>query len=468
MDSLGYCVRATDVALFLQINSNNHVMGMSPPSYVGPPPPVPACDDPLAHPPPGSAAPAPVYCVNLRFLLLISGDIECNPGPENDSLRKNCLNEDGICQACEKDAQNEYMNCFICKNNLHVIGCTEAALIQTSFHKNTWPGMHQNWPCLNFICPACMEDNKSKEDIAMSGRVRVLEESAASTSNKLGNIEQLLTELISNPEKKSYAAIAKPREQPSVIIIEKPTEPHNVEENNVRLAEITSAAIKEKAGIQRSFTNEDGRTVLVCNSEKSKKAMLPHVEKVFKERKINTPAPRLPTISVPFITRQYDNAELLRVLHQQNEDRGIPFTEDDAKVLFSAPMKDKDGYFQAVLRVSENTRSRVEANGNRLCIGLSSCPVYDRFFIKRCNRCQELGHFQKDNGGCKKPQVCALCTGGHRTEDCHTDEDQYKCNNCFKANRDEFTHAAYSPQCATYIAEQDKLKKSINYFSKNT
>ena len=39
--------------------------------------------------------------------------------------------------------------------------------------------------------------------------------------------------------------------------------------------------------------------------------------------------------------------------------------------------------------------------------------------------------------------------------------------NCVKAGKDEVSHAAFSFECPSYIAEQDKLKKSINYYSKN-
>ena len=218
--------------------------------------------------------------------------------------------------------------------------------------------------------------------------------------------------------------------------------------------------------MSRSFTNKAGQSVFICNNEKSKKALLPHVEKVFHNRKINTPKPKLPTISVPFIVGKYEKEELLDVLGKQNE--GIEFCQDNAQVLYIGQMRDREGLYQASIRVSEDIRDKIKENDNRLCIGINSCPVFDRFFIKRCNRCQEFHHFHNDNGGCKKDKVCALCTGKHDTRDCRTDEDHHKCNNCVKADRDEFSHAAFSHDCPSYIAEQDKLKKTIHYYSKNT
>jgi hypothetical protein len=136
--------------------------------------------------------------------------------------------------------------------------------------------------------------------------------------------------------------------------------------------------------------------------------------------------------------------------------------------MFSVPMKDRDNLYQAVIRVSESIRDQIKLNGDRLCIGINSCPVFDRFFIKRCNRCQSYHHFQNDNGGCKNDKVCALCTGNHDTRSCQTDENMYKCANCLKTNKeDHMGHAAYDLQCPTYKEEQEKLKKSIHYYAKN-
>ena len=385
----------------------------------------------------------------------------------------NVLNESGKCNLCDSDAQQECMQCILCVNRFHVINCTAEPLMQTSFVQNTWAGMSKKWPCLNFVCLVCIEDAKSKEQVHMSARVRVLEQTVLETNNKLVEITDLLNSVLKRSENKnSYAGAAKNENKPCPcpIIIDKITggevESEEARDNNIR--EVTEAAVQVKAGVNRSFVNKAGQTVIVCDSEKSKKALLPHVEKVFKQRNIKTPDPRLPSISIPFIDKKYENEELLNVLMRQNEDRGIPFSSDNAKVLFSAPMKNKPGYFQAVLRVSESIRDRIATNNNRLCIGLTSCPVYDRFFVKRCNRCQGLNHFQNDNGGCKRKKVCALCSEEHDTIGCVTDVDHYRCNNCVNADKDEFSHATYSSDCAVYIAEQDKLRKTINYYSKNS
>ena len=129
-------------------------------------------------------------------------------------------------------------------------------------------------------------------------------------------------------------------------------------------------------------------------------------------------------------------------------------------------MKDqsREGLYQAVLRVSEEIREKIQVNGNRIFLGARSCPVYDRFYVKRCNKCQSFHHFHKD---CRKNVVCARCAGSHDTRACKEDDVTLKCINCSVAGFEDTAHSASSYECPAYTAEQDRLKKSIFYYSKN-
>lgn len=382
----------------------------------------------------------------------------------------NILDEEGICQRCKNPAQSAFMQCWICTDKYHVIDCEGDPMMQPSFVKNMWQNMVKKWPSLTFTCPTCRENVKTKEDAVMSSRVRLLEENALKSDKKLEDIMELLTKLVNNPDvnetPKSYSDVVA-TEPPSAIVIDKPGEDQeDGEERQNKITEVTKAAIQVKAGVQKSFTTKSGKTVLVCANTKSKDALLPHVQRVFDKQKISTPKARLPTISVPFIQGKFEKEELLEVLSMQNEE--IMFTTENTEVLFIVPMKEREGQYQAAIRVAENIRNQIKEKGNRLCIGINSCPVYDRFFVKRCNQCQGLGHFHKDNGGCKNDQVCGKCSEKHDTRNCHVDEDRYRCINCVKAEHDEVSHAANSFGCRCYVAEQEKLKKSINYYQKNS
>ena len=381
----------------------------------------------------------------------------------------NILDEKGKCGHCHNDAQSESMECWLCQDRYHVIECDGIdPMTQTSFLKNQWPGIQRNWVNITFTCPSCKEDAKTRKETAMSSRVRLLEESSLETNRQLSAIMDLLKKDNGNVTK-APDTDKQVNETPHVIVVEKPEQPeeNSEEEIQAKWTEVTKKAIRSKVSVLNSWTNPAGKMVFTCQDEKSKKALLPHVQEVFNHRIIRTPKPRVPTITVPFIHGQYEKEELIEVLNQQNEERGIIFNKENSSIVFIAPMKDKDNLYQAVIRVSEEIRAKIQNQGNRLCIGINSCPVFDRFFVKRCNHCQGLGHFHKDDGGCKKDKICALCTGKHDTRTCRTDEHYRQCINCIKAEKDDIGHAAFSPDCPMYIAEQDKLKKSIHYYSKN-
>ena len=107
-------------------------------------------------------------------------------------------------------------------------------------------------------------------------------------------------------------------------------------------------------------------------------------------------------------------------------------------------------------------------NGNRIFMELSSLRIVDRFYIKRCNRCQGFGHYAKD---CSQDQVCGYCCASdHSSSGCHKkveSKNYYSCINCKKSNRNSDGHSTHWMKCPTYLELQDKLKKGIPYYAKN-
>ena len=379
----------------------------------------------------------------------------------------NVLDSKGHCKKCKKDAQNEYMECWMCQNQYHVIECDdENPMVQPSFLKNQWPTILRKWTCITFTCPNCREDAKTKQEHIMSQRMRLVEERTIKTDKKLDDITELLLQKKSQENEvqtaKTFASVVR-QDSPSLIIIDKPEKEMSKDEKKVKMDQLDKVARESKVSVKKTFTNKAGKTVLVMHNEKSKNVILPHVKELFNERKINTPKPRLPTISIPFIQGNYEKDELLTALKNQNEDNGLVFDRDNAEIIFIAPMKNKDGdLYQAVLRVTDDLRGKIDSNNNRVFIGSTSCPVYDRFYVKRCNKCQGFHHYVKD---CKRNEICGKCSEHHETKNCNNDF--FKCINCAISGYGEIEHCAYSIECPTYLAEQEKLRKSINYYSKN-
>ena len=129
-----------------------------------------------------------------------------------------------------------------------------------------------------------------------------------------------------------------------------------------------------------------------------------------------------------------------------------------------AQVKNKDLY-KAKVRVSEDVRKIISNANNKLNIGLRSCPVFDEFFVKRCNKCQKYNHY-KD--ACQAAKVvCGKCCGEHETKDCNVDVVNYKCYNCEQAKCADTNHMTSYYKCPVYIEAQKKLESTINYYANN-
>ena len=146
-------------------------------------------------------------------------------------------------------------------------------------------------------------------------------------------------------------------------------------------------------------------------------------------------------------------------------------------VLSVKPLRANQNIKQAIIRLSDDIRIAIRDNNNRLFFGLLSCQVYDQLYIKRCNKCQGFGHYSKT---CKNQVFCGFCAAPrHETQECDNKDKNsqeknnlmpaYCCINCKKSGLsvDSCKHAAFSTECPSYRIQQEKLKASLSYYSKN-
>ena len=125
-------------------------------------------------------------------------------------------------------------------------------------------------------------------------------------------------------------------------------------------------------------------------------------------------------------------------------------------------------HLMATIRVSNNIRKIIETQRDRLYIGSFSYKVFDQFHIKRCNKCQGFRHYKSE---CKSDiTVCGYCSKNHPLENCSEKEHNNFlpcCKNCArgKFQDQKHSHTAFDRICPSYIAEQQVLRKTINYYS---
>ena len=122
------------------------------------------------------------------------------------------------------------------------------------------------------------------------------------------------------------------------------------------------------------------------------------------------------------------------------------------------PLKNKANIFQAFVSISITLRNAIGLRGDKITLGLQSCKVYDRYHVKRCNKCQHFGHYMNE---CPTPDatICGKCgSHDHSTKDCTSNETE--CINCARnghtSNKD---HPTSSRLCPVLCKQQETAKE---------
>ena len=392
-------------------------------------------------------------------------------------IRRQPVDAAGTCTRCDNKCENESMKCFGCEEYYHVLNCANSPKPQVTptFNKG-WDNMVQNYVNIQYICDACIHDKKLKNDIVVSNRMCVMEENLKlmkeNMEKKFIALQESVGKLVNqkNEYEINNPALPAPAMPPgqqvqstanrSVIVIKKKKNgpKHEIEK-------IHQAAVKTNASVSNAYHNNEGDAVIVLENQESRESMLPVIQDEIDPEQFTvvTPKQRQQTITIINIAREYTKDELLERVKSQNTWRfsGIDVNETNFKVIYFKKQFKNPEFYKAVVRVSNELRHRIEIAGDKLNIGVTSCAVYDDFFVKRCNRCQRLNHW-KDACPDDIPVVCGRCAGNHETLTCHSED--RKCVNCSQAGYTEISHETSSLNCRAYKEAQQKLQSTINYY----
>ena len=302
----------------------------------------------------------------------------------------------------------------------------------------------------------------------------LVEEEINHVKNTVENGFKELRELINNkneatqgppalpmPEGPSYSQVTS-KSTSSVIVIKKTKNGPSAD-----LAKVRQAAISTSAAISKAYQNNAGDTVVVLENQSSKEAMLPELQKEMKNYSVVNVKERQPTISIINVDQEYEKDEFLTLVKQQNVSRlgSLELNENNFQVLFTKKQFKNPNLFKVVVRVSSDIRQAIERSGDHLNIGLTSCAVFDEFFVRRCNRCQGFNHW-KDACSKDAPVICGRCGKNHDTRECESTV--AKCVNCVRGGFSETDHVTSSPSCHAYIDAQKRLHNTINYITRIT
>ena len=124
----------------------------------------------------------------------------------------------------------------------------------------------------------------------------------------INTIKQLLTQKPATAPTETPTFAQKLINKPSPIII-KPGEGEagNTPITDDNLNDIRDFAVDKSIKLVSAYKNKQGHHVFMCQNEKSKEVLLPHIAQTFPAKKLVTPSPHRPTITIKDIHGKYDN-----------------------------------------------------------------------------------------------------------------------------------------------------------------
>ncbi len=117
-----------------------------------------------------------------------------------------------------------------------------------------------------------------------------------------------------------------------------------------------------------------------------------------------------------------------------------------------------------------------EQQQGTMYLGSRRYRVIDRFYIKQCYHCQQIGHTSADciHAKSNKAPVCMYCAGEHRSSSCPNKKikETHMCGRCLSSphrgdTENAKTHNAGSPHCPVLIREHHRQAANTDFTSKN-
>ena len=239
----------------------------------------------------------------------------------------------------------------------------------------------------------------------------------------------------------------------------------------MNLEKVQELAASNGIQVSKAVVRDNGNVHVHLPSVENREKLEPLLnDEAFAANKVVTLKSKLPTISILDVRKFNSDEDFVDKIKKQNPkikqllDNGSEFS-----IVYKKEPKntnDNNRFYTIVARVSDEIRKAIKDNHNKIYIELDAYRVVDRFYIKRCNKCQKFGHYEKD---CQNEMCCAYCTHPHSSFQCdevdEDDSEHYCCNNCEEAGETSMGHSAMWHNCPTYLKLQNKLRKSIPYYN---
>ena len=167
----------------------------------------------------------------------------------------------------------------------------------------------------------------------------------------------------------------------------------NTPEDKLDMKKLSKIAVENNVQVSKIGVSTKGNTFIHCASVKARDRLEEKVKELTGHT-AHSLSDKEPSISLVGLTEELTKSELMEQIREQNPvmktltDAGETFA-----ILFIKKPTDRYKHYQVIARVSPRIRDAIKSNWNRLYIGVQAIKVYDRFYVKRCNKCNQFGHY---------------------------------------------------------------------------
>ena len=394
------------------------------------------------------------------------------------------IGEDSICPGCEiTPPQEQCAQCFTCKSYFHGVckGAVETHVGTLTMVKLFLAASTKS--NFKFYCDICLtnlernlvetEDQKietlTKEVNSMKTTLsEIVTYMKTSTTNQQSKVPSLPPDAQKKNiwyDQEKLSAIKAPASK-ALLVIKKNTD---AAQHELTRSNVAKTIMENKIAVSQSYDNKDGDMIVVCDSEGKRNELKNLVASKDNNIEMNTPSKKRKSITIVGLRQQHEKDEIIDMLVLQNGfiNRFSRSNEIRTHIEIHSvqPLKNNPDLFQVFASVSPTLREGLHLHRNKVTLGLTSCKIYDRYHVKRCNNCQRFGHYMNE---CPTPDVrtCGKCCSNHHsTRDCTSTESV--CINCVRESRECTTHHTSDYKCPVFRKQQELKKQNTTLNSLN-
>ena len=390
------------------------------------------------------------------------------------------LDPDGKCTCCAQPALNEHIiKCCSCSKDFHAI-CHGAGDRNTAICNKTFLNLFTTSSTktnFKWFCDTCLTYFETNKATTVDDRFSVIARQISDMTKQFKEVKDLVcmnnhkrcqNSVHSNvTEGGPWADDTRVSKMKSSLVVTH--KDNGVSGTTVDLNVIKKIAVENSIPVSNIGISKKGNAFVHCPSVDDRDRLEPLIKANLQDKDVVSIKDKSPHISIVDIintgTEELTKEDILSQICSQNHQiTELINSGSEFNILFVKRDSRTDKY-TAVVRVSCNIRDFIKSNRNRIYIGINSCRVFDRFYVKRCNKCQQFGHF-KDK--CPNHAKCAFCSETHESHTCslkvETDVSKFRCVNCKNDSLPDAGHSTFWTKCPSYVRAQNRLRSTIPYY----